>query len=228
MMVRDRPNLTRQALESLYAGRLDNIYITILDDRSQPETTKILEEWAGEHDRRVRLVRNNKAMGTGPLRNLLVKAAEKHNSRCDLLYFSDNDVVFSRGWYRTMVACFEVAEKEGFKVLGGYNHPFHQPVSRIETGGFSIVNQVWALAPQSMLMRWDTWDKYGPFCETPVDKVCQSEDVDFCNKIQKDGFKIGVVSPHLLYGTGITNTFGEKIPGWEIVRDQIPSGVIFE
>jgi len=79
-----------------------------------------------------------------------------------------------------------------------------------------------------MLMRWEVWDKYGPFCETPVGKVCQGEDVDFTNKIRADGYKIGVVDPPLVVNTGITNSFGEKIPGYELVQAQCPPGVICE
>jgi len=79
-----------------------------------------------------------------------------------------------------------------------------------------------------MLMSWEVWDKYGPFCQTPVDKVCQSEDVDFTNKIRSDGFKLGVVSPTLVANCGITNSFGEHIPGWEMVKRQAPAGVIVE
>jgi len=72
------------------------------------------------------------------------------------------------------------------------------------------------------------WDKYGPFCPTPIDKTCQSEDVDFTNKIRKDGFKLGVVSPHLIHATALKNTFGEPGPGWEYVKAEVPEGVICE
>jgi hypothetical protein len=79
-----------------------------------------------------------------------------------------------------------------------------------------------------MFMSWDVWDKYGPFCDTPVDKTCQSEDVDFTNRIRKDGFKLGVVVPHLVHATALKNTFGEPGPGWELVKAQCPRGVICE
>jgi hypothetical protein len=79
-----------------------------------------------------------------------------------------------------------------------------------------------------MLMSWDVYDRFGPFCQTPIDKVCQSEDVDFTNRIRSAGLRIGVVSPALIVATGITNTFGEHIPGWEAVRAQCPEGVVCE
>src|SRR5207244_13302255 len=123
-----------------------------------------------------------------------------------------------------------------FRIIGAYNHPFHQPVNTLlvwpsKPAVTSVVNRVHevnALATQSMLMRWEVWDKYGPFCQTPIDKVCQSEDVDFTNKIRADGFKLGVVSPALVVNCGVTNSFGERIPGWEMVKRQAPVGVIVE
>ena len=41
------------------------------------------------------------------------------------------------------------------------------------------------------------YDHFGPFCDTPVDRVCQSEDVALCNKIRQAGYRVGV-SPKLL------------------------------
>jgi hypothetical protein len=50
----------------------------------------------------------------------------------------------------------------------------------------------------------------------------------FTNKIHADGGKVGVIYPPLLVNTGITNSFGEKIPGWEMVQAEAPEGVICE
>jgi len=143
--------------------------------------------------------------------------------RGNYLYLSDNDVFFPPGWLEKLIEHYEYAWTYGYRVLGAYNHPFNQPVSRID--GVYEVNH---LASQSMLMKWEVWDQFGPFVETPVDKVCQSEDVAFSNKIREAGYKVGVVSPWLVVNTGITNSFGEHIPGWELVKSQAPPGVICE
>jgi len=232
MLVRNRPRLTEQALNSLASGRpwrpeeLQGMKVTILDDRSDAETRDILESWCLV--RRAHLIGNEVKSGTGPLRNKVIDYSEIQHGRGDYLYLSDNDVFFKPGWLEELIWAEEEAWGRGFRVIGAYNHPFHQPVSSIEVSGLHKVNEVNALATQSMLMRWEVWDKYGPFCQTPVDKVCQSEDVDFCNRITKDGYKVGVVSPNLVVSTGITNTFGEKIPGYELVKAQCPQGVICE
>ena len=79
-----------------------------------------------------------------------------------------------------------------------------------------------------MLMSWEVFDDFGPFKETPPGAVCQGEDVEFTNAVRAKGFRIGVVSPNVIVNTGITNSFGEKIPGWELVKAQCPEGVLCE
>jgi GT2 family glycosyltransferase len=171
---------------------------------------------------------NHEPMGTGALRNKVIAASEHRFGRGDYLYLSDNDVFFKPGWLSTLTAIYD-ALWPAFQVLGAYGHPFHQSISTpaVFADGH-CVHEVTALATQSMLMRWEVWDKHGPFIETPVDRVCMSEDVDFINRVRRAGGRVGVVDPPLIVSTGITNTFGELIPGWEIVKAQAPEGVIVE
>lgn len=224
MLTRNRPRLTKQALTTLCKNWSNGMRLTILDDRSEQETLDILRYFYGGL---CAVVRNTKPIGTGEARNMVVKASERVWGRGGLLYLSDNDVAFRHGWLEKLTEAYEAAWTKGFRVLGAYNHPFHLPTNTLAIAGVHV-HSVNALATQSMLMRWEVWDKYGPFCQTPVDKVCQSEDVDFTNRIRADGFKIGVVSPALVVSTGITNTFGQPIPGWELVKRQAPDGVIVE
>lgn len=227
MLVRDRPRLTQQALFSLWkAGPRTDLNITILNDESQAETTDLLVKWSGMSD--AYLVRHVLSAGTGSARNQVILESEERFDRGEYLYLSDNDVFFYPTWLPILIKCYRKAWDAGFRVIGAYNHPYHQPVSTLPVWGIYEVKEVQALALQSMLMDWSVWDKYGPFCQTPPGKVCQSEDVDFARKINADGFKLGVVSPALVVNTGITNSFGEKIPGWEAVLKEAPPGVIVE
>jgi GT2 family glycosyltransferase len=225
MLVHNRPRLTKQALESL--GVSDAFNLTILADEADVVTSHSLG-WFTRFRPNTRVVYNHKSQGTGIARNIVVERSRIFFSVGDYLYLSDNDVFFYTGWLEVLIQCYELAWQHGYRVLGGYNHPYHQPVSLLPLHNGFQVKEVHALALQSMLMRWEVWDKYGPFCSTPVGKVCQSEDVDFTNKIKADGGRIGVVDPPLLVNTGITNSFGEKIPGWEMVKAQAPKGVIVE
>jgi GT2 family glycosyltransferase len=227
MLARDRFTLTAQAIASL--GLIEGATVTILDDRSDPPTASLLKEYCRVSGGRY--YRNEEALGTGMLRNCVINGSALRVNRGDYLYLSDNDVFFRPGWLETLIQCYEFVWRHGFRVLGAYNHPFHQPVStfvaRLPERDYQVA-EVQALALQSMIMKWEVWDEFGPFCDTPVDRVCQSEDVDFARKIHAAGFKLGVVSPALVVSTGITNTFGEKIPGWELVKAQCPEGVICE
>jgi GT2 family glycosyltransferase len=136
---------------------------------------------------------------------------------------------------KVLVAAYDSAKLQGYAILGAYNHPFNGVISgeyrnilrNMPVEGFTAY-PVYAVASQSMLMSWDVWDEFGPFCDTPAGKVCQSEDVDFCNRIRAAGYKVGVISPALLVNTGITNSFGEKIVGWEMVKAEAPEGVLVE
>jgi GT2 family glycosyltransferase len=233
MQVRDRFRLTKQALESLVASGWSGMNITVQDDRSQDETREFVMAWC--HDWGAHYIRNDEPLGTGQLRNRVMAEAENHYGRALYIAPHDNDVFFKPDWLDTLIYCYEAAWKHGFRVVGAYGHPYHIPAPGVKVGmmdahgaRFYEVKEVLALATQSMFMRSCVWKDYGPFCDTPVDKTCQSEDVDFTNKIRAQGFKLGVVHPHLIHGTALKNTFGEPGPGWELVKAQCPEGVICE
>jgi len=227
LLVRDRLNLTRQCLMSLKrSGCMRNITVTILDDASKKETQEFLENWCDENG--AHLWREEESIGTGLARNWVIRKSEEEYGRGEFLYLGDNDSYFYPGWSEVLVKAYRVAWLDGFKVLGGLTHPYHLPVASLPIPGCCEVLQVEALALQSMLMTWYVFDRYGPFCTTPVGRVCMGEDVEFAWRIAADKGKLGVVHPPVIVNTGITNSFGEKIPGWEMVKAQVPSGVICE
>lgn len=223
MLTYRRPRLTKQALDSL--GDTSGMTCMIRDQFSQSETWDIVEAFSEKNAIKGRVVYHalNPA-GTGEARNDVIKCSAMAFGRGDYLYLSDNDVYFNPGWLETLIERYEQAWKYGFRIMGGYNHPYHQQAETCVPG----VKEVQALALQSIIMRWSVWDQYGPFDETAPGKVCQGEDTFFAHRITADGYKLGVVDPPLLVNTGITNSFGEKIPGWELVKAQVPDGVIAE
>jgi GT2 family glycosyltransferase len=229
MQIRDRFNLTRQALMSLATSGMDNMTVTVLDDRSEEKTRGYVEMWCRQFN--AYYIRNDEPLGTGQLRNMVMEESRKHFGQGAYVAPHDNDVFFKPHWLSDLIDCYEEVWIRGFRLIAGYGHPFHQPIGYqqfIHNHPELRVYEVQAIATQSMMMRWDVWDKYGPFCDTPVDKTCQSEDVDFTNKIRNDGFKLGVVRPSLIHATALKNTFGEPGPGWEYVKKECPSGVICE
>ncbi len=227
LLARDRFNLTKQCLMSLKrSGCMRDLTVTIFDDASKKETKELLETWC--EDNFAHLVRKDESVGTGIARNSVIKESETEYGRGEFLYLGDNDSCFFPGWLEILIKAYRVAWLDSYKVLGGVNHPFHQPVASLPIPGCCEVKQIEALALQSMLMTWYVFDKYGPFCSTPVGRVCMGEDVEFAWRIAADKGKLGVVHPAVVVNTGITNSFGEKIPGWEMVKEQCPSGVLCE
>jgi hypothetical protein len=223
LLCHGRPRLLRQTLDSL--GDLDGMTIDIYGDAPLFEVRQIVHEFMRGKEGSLSLSPVSK--GTGTARNRVIQYASYH--RGDYLYLSDDDVFFLRpDWLSILIRSYEAAWEAGFKVIGGYNHPYHLPIATIPAAGGNVVNEVYTLALQSMLMKWEVWDKYGPFCQTPPGKVCQSEDVDFTTKIRADGGRIGVIAPPLIVNCGITNSIGDKIPGWELVQAQAPEGVVVE
>jgi hypothetical protein len=209
---------------------MEGTTVTVMNHRSGPEATAVVDSfclgregwlgcWSGDD------------LGTGPMRNKVIQESEKHFGRGKFLYLGDNDCLFLQpDWLKILTETYrEAHDVHGFAVLAAYNHPFNRPIApTIRTLTRWNVNEVYAVATQSMLMSWDIWDRFGPFCDTPAGKVCQSEDIEFCNRIRAAGMKVGVISPALLVNTGITNSFGQHIPGWELVKSQCPEGVICE
>lgn len=222
MLYHGRPVLLRQALDSI--GDTSDMVFSLHGEVPHPDAFVVANEFM--FTRPGTLTRLNENRGTGMARNQSIRAASNHG-RGDFLYLSDDDVYFIQpDWMSILIENFRYAEHDGFAAVGAYNHPFNQPVPT--WNGYGRVAEVYALATQSMLMRWETWDRFGPFCQTPPGKVCQSEDVDFSNRIRSAGLKVGTLIPPLLANTGITNSCGEKIPGWELVKSQCPQGVICE
>lgn len=230
MLTFKRERLTIQARTSIKLAVKDNL--TILNDATGGplQGTDCL-------DGNELVINSFKHRGTGDARNEVIRLSEEKFGRGDYLYLSDNDVFFKPGWLETLIACYEESWKFGYRILGAYNHPYHQhvgepllmPSTHPKNSWYrTSIREVEALALQSMIMRWSVWDQYGPFDETAPGKVCQGEDTYFAHRITAAGYKLGVVDPPLLVNTGITNSFGERIPGWELVKAQCPEGVICE
>lgn len=228
LLAANRPRLLRQTLGSI--GDISNSTVTIRDCGMNNEVGHIVEEWCeGKHN--AESFWSNIPTGTGPSRNEVIAKSEEYFGRGEYLYIGDDDTFFlQQEWISIITQAYDEAWDHGFRAIGLYGHPFNRPIDGepgVEYQHYTVY-PVYALASQSMLMRWSVWDQFGPFCDTPAGKVCQSEDVAFSNKIREAGYKVGVISPALLVNTGITNSFGEHIPGWELVKSQAPEGIICE
>lgn len=223
MLVHNRPRLTRQSISSLIAHTRPQANLTILDDASDAETVEVLREFYGSSFQ-IRVIRKAKSEGTGVARNDVIANAKRVWGKGRLLYLSDNDVYFHPKWLEVMIEAFTYAQTLGFKVLGAYNHPFHMPLAQhpfysTHLGRTIEVMEYQAVATQSWLLEWETWEKWGPFDRTPVGKVRQSEDHAFCQRLREDGWKVGALVPAMITNTSRTDSLGERVPGAELIPD---------
>jgi len=215
MIARNRPNLTRQAVVSLYAHTPpDSFNLTLVDDQSDD-----LIEVESPNACVLRIGRSNGVVSK--IKNLGVYWSEHYFGRGDWLYLSDNDVYFKPDWSLDLTIAMQQTYYQTFRLVGGQNHPYHHPISIL-----GMVREYGALAGTSWLMPWSTWDKYGPLEESNAPGVGQSEDHAFCQKIRADGYKVGAVWPHVVLDTGITQTDGQLSPGHE--HKKRVEGVVYE
>lgn len=231
MLVRNRPNLVRQALDSLWANTERGTYnVLIVDDASDLKTRGVLDMFAAGKDE-VQIVRLWRSKGiVGLVRNLGIRAAETYWGRGDLLYLSDSDACFLPGWLEVLTQAFQAAEPS-YALVAGYTHPYHQPIEIVGFGTASSLAGLYRLALHdaiggfSQLMRWETWDRFGPFAANEPG-VCRSEDWAFVQKIRAAGYKVGCIHPHMVLNTGCTNTLGQPALGHEVMV-KLP-GVLYE
>lgn len=226
MLVKDRLKLTGQAIDSLYDTTSESKFtLTVVDDGSEFLTRRML---SGIDRKNFTLLRVEQSAGVlTQLKNIGVEWARQHWGirRGDWLYLSDNDVWFCPNWLDTLTGKAEVSERHKFRLWGGQVHPFHQP---IEGAGLPMLDAVNVIDGPSWLMRWETWLQYGPLDRTTAPGVCKSEEYPFCERLTKTGWKLGVVRPHVVVHTGLTNSKGEPAPGAGERRKMIPEGVVAE
>lgn len=234
MIVHNRPRLTRQCIESMYATT-KKFTLTVVDDASDYETMKELEVLQKRYN--FQLHRSDNNLGVGAARNLSVELARKNKN--GLLYITDNDCLFEPMWRAMLSTDFLKAELQNdFAILGAYNHPYNKPIGWENDGKgeryqsrFSS-REIWscyAVGSMSWLMRWETWEKYGPLTVTAPGKIGSSEDHEFCQKIRADGKKVGCVNPPLILNCGLTNSLGKLSPGDDLLMQQkFPEGTIVE
>ena len=256
MLGRNRLTLTKQAIESLYANTPgDNWTLTYVDDSSDDFRVSKYLRSINRKNFSLLEVTSGSSHVLSQLKNLGAYWSEQRWGRGDWLYFSDNDVFFSKDigsdWLTALTGVAMTTEPEGFRLWGGQIHPFHQPINAsvshpdnpCEWTEHSILDG------PSWLMRWPTWDLYGPFPRTTAPGACQSEEYPFCQRLTMPvaphpkhwkyidenigvttlgGGRIGVIHPHVVIHTGLSQTDGKPAPGYAERLKTIPPGVLAE
>lgn len=222
LLVKDRPRLTEQTLRTLYMYTDRAAFnLTVIDDGSWPETQQILARYRGYSNLEVVTFLHSVGI-VGFLRNVGVWASERFFGRGDYLYLSDNDVAFMPRWLDVMTDRLDFVHGLNVHVLGGYRHPFHGlreggegalTTALHEEEGVDLTD---AVAGYSHLMKWSTWDDFGPY-DQHAKGVCQSEDFAFCQKIRDYRGYVGYVNPPVIAVCGETNSEGKSAIGSESI-----------
>lgn len=239
MLCYDRPRLLEQALRSLYEHTpREDFNLTLVDDDSKDfKVHKLILTYGYKSNSTVVSVHNSRHV-LSQAKNIGVSWSEQHFGRGDWLYLSDSDVYFTPEWLRWMIYFAAGTEDLGYRLWGGQVHPYHQPIDR----GSRYVPSLGAVIPYhvtdgvsersvldgpSWLMRWQTWDNHGPLKRDAAAGPCQSEEYPFCESVCTEG-RIGVIQPHLVYHTGLTNSKGEDAPGCKEREALKVPGVLYE
>lgn len=249
-LVKNRLKLTEQGLKSLYDHTdRTQFNLTIVDDASDDFRVRdLLASYADTSN--ATLIRIEKSAGVlSRAKNIGVAWSEQTFGRGDWLYLSDCDVFYTDAWLDKLTDLAAGTEGGNFRLWGGQIHPFHKPVARGSTGCMylhgNIVSSEWTehsvLDGPSWLMRWETWGNCGPFDRNTAPGVCQSEEYPFCHRLTSiggtaefnenttiyHGGRIGVIQPHVVHHTGVTQTDGKPAPGYaERLAASVP-GVLY-
>lgn len=229
-LCRDRFRLTEQALWTLTNNTPSDQYtLTIVDDASEDFRVKRLLGIHSIPSSRTLITIDKSAHVLARAKNLGVFWSRQTFGQGDWLYLSDNDVCFLPGWLEKLTATAEIAEDFGFKLVGGQIHPFHQPnpIGRMGARAADWTEHL-VLDGPSWLMRWKTWKEVGAFSRTCAPGPCQSEDAEWCARLVAKGGRIGVIHPHVVLHTGLTQTDGKDAPGRAERERMIPPGVLAE
>jgi hypothetical protein len=235
MLTRERYKLLSQSLESLYAHtNVEDFNLTIVEDGGKDfRAINLTQKYSLKANCQVVRVAGSSHI-LSRLKNLGVAASEALFGRGEFLYLSDNDVYFKDGWLNSLSQTYKSIFSNGFRLLGGQIHPSHQP----KPGGIqgtlfdemsaSRIIEYAILDGPSWFMEWSTWDRCGCLPPDTAPGVCQSEEYPFCEELIRIGYRIGVIEPHVVIHTGLTNTYGKPAPGKEERLKRAVDGVIYE
>lgn len=228
LIAHNRAALTRQAIATLLQHTpKDQFTLTIVDDGSNKETERAIEAIVESETHylngpKIWLEQNVQPKGVGGARNQGAEASRQRFGQGEYLYFSDNDVAFTSDWLARLTDAFESGQALNFALVGGYAHPYNQTIK--EWPGARI-HEKHAVDGLSWLLTWDTWGQFGKFCDNVTDRR-SSEDHEYCQRIRKAGYRVGVVDPPVIINCGRTDSWGNEIPGADVAIKNVEGLVV--
>lgn len=225
LITRDRPELTRQTIETMKKNASDwsKHSLLVVFDQTLDEVVQLPEDL--RTSKGDSLACTKKQLGVGGAKNygaeLYATTVGYHDPQPDdILMFSDNDMYYLPGWD----TAFERALSESPEALqiGGWRHPFHGWCTLRKDSYFegqpkpkpSGLLKVDAVTGNCFVIRWSDWLKYGPFDANALGPG-QSEDYALSQRIKAGGGVVATLSPPVAIHCGLSNSLGEPATGWE-------------
>ncbi|MGW5456699.1 Gfo/Idh/MocA family oxidoreductase [Nocardia sp. NPDC003979] len=231
MLVRDRLDYTRQALQSLTEVDYPAMEFVIVDNGSSSDTAEFLHDWCTRTDRAAQVLRFGDDAGGSVRRNIGASA-----TRGQYLFFVDNDVIADD----PMLVGSLVAALVGDHTLGAVSpllmFPGEETLVQCAGGGstargriglvgrgqvpnashYAEREQTWA-PTAALMVRHSSFARAGGF-DTAFDPIALCEDVDLCCRIRAAGERIGYVGRASLRhyeGTTFNHLGFDKFPVWQ-------------
>ena len=206
LITRDRPELTRQTIETIKANAADwsKHILVVVWDGPEEELPYFGYFCTG------------KQLGVGGAKNFGVKTHEAFEQLQpdDLLMFTDNDMYYLKDWDSKLEAAVASATQ-----LGGWKHPYHEGITfttMAPTSGIGPhidLQKVDAVTGNCFIIKYSDWLKYGPFDANAIGPG-QSEDYALSQKIKAGGGVVATLDPPVAIHCGLRNSVGEPAVGW--------------
>ena len=214
MPVKDRIELTRQTVQTLFQNTKIPFRLIIISDASEEKTNDYLKSVSP-----ATLILMPKNTGAASCKNAGMAIVGDN----EYYYITDNDMYFMPNWLEALLKIMEAFPKVG--IVGGRNHGYHGILEHKENQGIRIQTAL-QQAGFSMLVRKEAWLSCGPFLHySPQD--LGKEDVKFCNKVRAANWEIARPPEPVIFHCGIKNTFNVSTAGADSeMKQNFPSGVI--
>jgi len=215
MPVKDRLELTRQTIDSLFTNTQIEFRLIIVSDASEEPTNTYLRTLS----KQVSLVFMPENKGPAACKNAGMSIAGDN----EYYYITDNDMYYLKGWDKTLLEIMEKISSVG--IVGGRNHGYHGIIGHKEEGGVKVQLTL-QQAGFSMLIRKKVWLDCGPFLHYSSQELGR-DDVSFCNKVREAGWDIAQPIEPVVFHCGIKNTFNKDTAGAASEQTQkFPPGII--
>ena len=159
--VRNRPEMTKQTLDTLYKTGID-FDLFLCDDASTDGTDEMIRNWKPPREGTVVKKFNEKNLGITPTKQILVNVMGDY----DYYYMTDNDYWYGEGWLEELIRVYK--KHPDLAVLGCTTYPTHKIkfvendviLREIQTGGTMLMDKyIFGMFKDKWVPDWEISEK---------------------------------------------------------------------